>query len=48
MANLNLKKFDMSKIGKGAIIAMIGRRGQGKSFLVRDLLYYYIARLYYK
>ena len=40
MANLNLKKFDMSKIGKGAIIAMIGRRGQGKSFLVRDLLYY--------
>ena len=40
MANLNLKKFDMSKIGKGAIIAMIGRRGQGKSFLVKDLLYY--------
>ena len=40
MANLNLKKFDMAKIGKGAIVAMIGRRGQGKSFLVKDLLFY--------
>ena len=39
-ANLNLKKFDMSKIGKGAIVAMIGRRGGGKSYLVKDLLYY--------
>jgi hypothetical protein len=40
MANLNLKKFDMSKIGKGSIIAMIGKRNTGKSFLVKDLLYY--------
>ena len=40
MATLNLKKFDMSRIGKGAIVAMIGRRGGGKSYLVRDLLYY--------
>ena len=30
----------MSKIGKGAIVAMIGRRGGGKSYLVKDLLYY--------
>lgn len=40
MANLNLKKFDMSRIAKGSIIAMIGKRNTGKSFLVKDLLYY--------
>lgn len=40
MTNLNLKKFDISNIGKGAIVTIIGRRGQGKSFLVKDLLYY--------
>lgn len=40
MTNLNLKKFDMSKIPKGSIIAMIGKRNTGKSFLVKDLLYY--------
>jgi len=40
MTNLNLKKFDMSRIGKGSIVAMIGRRGGGKSYLVKDLLYY--------
>ena len=40
MANLNLKKFDMASISKGAIVVMVGRRGQGKSYLVKDLLYY--------
>jgi hypothetical protein len=40
MANLNLKKFDMSSIAKGSIVVMIGKRNTGKSFLVRDLLYY--------
>ena len=40
MANLNLKKFDMSKIGNGSIVVMIGKRNTGKSFLVKDLLYY--------
>lgn len=40
MANLNLKKFDMSKIQKTCCVAMIGKRNTGKSFLVRDLLYY--------
>lgn len=40
MANLNLKKFDMSRIGKGSICIVIGKRNTGKSFLVRDLLYY--------
>lgn len=40
MASLNLKKFDMSRIGKGSIVALIGKRNTGKSFLVKDLLYY--------
>ena len=40
MANLNLKKFDMSSIPKGSVIALIGKRNTGKSFLVKDLLYY--------
>ena len=40
MASLNLRKFDMSRIAKGSIVAMIGKRNTGKSFLVKDLLYY--------
>jgi hypothetical protein len=40
MANLNLRKFDMSKIANGSIVVMIGKRNTGKSFLVKDLLYY--------
>ena len=45
--NLELKKFDMRKIefnpneNKGPVIVLIGRRDTGKSFLVRDLLYYH-------
>ena len=44
--NLELKKFDMKKISfkvnenQGPVIVLIGRRDTGKSFLVRDLLYY--------
>ena len=44
--NLELKKFDMRKISfdpnaaSGPVIVLIGRRDTGKSFLVRDLLYY--------
>jgi hypothetical protein len=43
---LELKKFDMKNISfrpnesKGPVIVLIGRRDTGKSFLVRDLLYY--------
>jgi hypothetical protein len=43
---LELKKFDMKQISfrpnenKGPVIVLIGRRDTGKSFLVRDLLYY--------
>lgn len=44
---LELKKFDMRKISfradesKGPVVVLIGRRDTGKSFLVRDLLYYH-------
>jgi len=43
---LELKKFDMKNIqfklneNKGPVIVLIGKRDTGKSFLVRDLLYY--------
>ena len=39
-ASLNLRKFDPSKIPNGSVVIMIGKRNTGKSFLVRDLLYY--------
>ena len=44
---LDLRKFDMRNISfkyneaKGPVIVLIGRRDTGKSFLVRDLLYYH-------
>jgi hypothetical protein len=44
--NLQLKRFDMKSISfkpndsKGPVIVLIGRRDTGKSFLVRDILYY--------
>jgi hypothetical protein len=44
---LELKKFDMRNISfrpnenKGPVCVLIGRRDTGKSFLVRDLLYYH-------
>ena len=43
---LELRKFNMSKIkfnpneNAGPVVVLIGRRDTGKSFLVRDLLYY--------
>jgi hypothetical protein len=45
--NLELKKFDMKQISfkpqenQGPVVVLIGRRDTGKSFLVRDLLYYH-------
>lgn len=39
-ANLTLKKFDMASIRKDNICVFIGKRKTGKSFLVKDLLYY--------
>ena len=40
MTSLNLKKFDISSIRKDSTIVVIGRRGSGKSYFVRDLLYH--------
>lgn len=46
MASLELRRFDMKNISfkpnesKGPVIVLIGRRDTGKSFLVRDLLFY--------
>ena len=45
--SLELKKFDMKNISfkpnenKGPVVVLIGRRDTGKSFLVRDLLFYH-------
>jgi hypothetical protein len=45
--SLELRKFDMKSISfkpnesKGPVVVLIGRRDTGKSFLVRDLLYYH-------
>ena len=45
--SLELKKFNMRRISfkpsenKGPVVVLIGRRDTGKSFLVRDLLYYH-------
>jgi hypothetical protein len=44
--SLELKKFDMKSIqfkpneNKGPVVVLIGKRDTGKSYLVRDLLYY--------
>ena len=39
--NLELKKFDISSIGPDKVCVFIGKRETGKSFLVKDLLYYH-------
>ena len=45
--NLELKRFDMRNIEfspdkpSGPVVVFIGRRDTGKSFLVRDFLYYH-------
>lgn len=46
-AELELNKFDMRRISfkptenKGPVVVLIGRRDTGKSYLVRDLLFYH-------
>ena len=39
MVELELRKFDMTQIREGNVVALIGRRNTGKSFLCRDILY---------
>ena len=38
--NLQLKKFDVSKMNDDKICVFIGKRNTGKSFLIRDIMYY--------
>ena len=40
MATFTIKEFDMSSIRDDKVVVFIGKRETGKSFLVRDLLYY--------
>ena len=40
MTNLQLKKFDPSKIGDDKVCVFIGKRGTGKSTLVTDIMYH--------
>lgn len=37
---LHLRKFDISSIKDDSVVVLIGRRNTGKSYLVKDLLYY--------
>ena len=39
--NLQLKKFDITQISNDKVCVFIGKRETGKSFLVKDLLYYH-------
>ena len=39
--NLELKKFDMSKIRDDSVVVLIGKRDTGKSFLCRDILHHH-------
>ena len=39
--NLALKKFDITSISSDKVCVFIGKRETGKSFLVKDLLYYH-------
>uniref|UniRef100_A0A6C0IYG0 Uncharacterized protein n=1 Tax=viral metagenome TaxID=1070528 RepID=A0A6C0IYG0_9ZZZZ len=41
MSSLDLKKFDMNMISDDKVVVLIGKRETGKSFLVKDLLYYH-------
>ena len=36
---INLRMFDINTINKSSIVVIIGRRGSGKSVLLRDLMY---------
>ena len=37
---LDLYRFDPSTIGDGKIVAIVGKRGSGKSLLVKDIMYH--------
>ena len=39
--NIQLRRFDMSSIKDDKVVVLIGKRETGKSFLVKDLLFYH-------
>lgn len=39
-AMLNLSKFDLSRIGSGRVVCIVGKRNSGKSVLVRDIMFH--------
>jgi len=39
--DLRLRKFDMRNIKDDKVVVLIGKRNTGKSFLIKDLLYYH-------
>ncbi len=39
--SIDLKMFDMKKIKKNSVVVVIGKRGSGKSYLMKDLLYHH-------
>lgn len=41
MVKLHLKKFDISSIESDKVIVAIGKRGTGKTYVIKDLLYYH-------
>lgn len=38
---LQLKKFDISSIKSDSVVVMIGKRNTGKSFLIKDMMFYH-------
>tara|TARA_B110000211_G_scaffold221353_1_gene268885 strand:+ start:106 stop:414 length:309 start_codon:yes stop_codon:yes gene_type:complete len=38
---LELKRFNINTINDDNVVVLIGKRGTGKSFLVKDLLYFH-------
>ena len=41
MAEIQLKKFDISQIKDDKVVVLIGKRDTGKSYLCKDILYYH-------
>lgn len=37
--SFNIREFDVTTISPGAIVGVVGRRGSGKSIIIKDLLY---------
>ena len=38
---IQLRKFDISKIRDDSVVILIGKRDTGKSFLCKDILFYH-------